>query len=282
MFDLLDSFDEPEKVTGSSYTHAPTKYCGNKYDSLNYILPHMPILDTFVDVFGGSGQVLFGRKRSKLEVYNDRHSGMAAFYRCLQNESQMKAMIDRIGLLQHSRELFYAFKDEMNNPDLDVVDRAVKWYYMVQCSFAAKGATYGRTTKPDIPIYNKLVTYLDVFPYFHERLKGVNIENLGWEKCIKDYDSNSTVFYLDPPYIDSNQYDHKMTRGDHRRLCDTIFNSEGFFALSGYDNDLYDKYPWDDIHLFDIQQNFTAADQTKGAKSRSDTRREFLWIKEVT
>lgn len=281
-FDALDAFDEHEDTNRTGYIHAPTKYCGNKLESLPKILPLIPYLDTFVDVFGGSGQVLLSRRPSKLEVYNDRQSGMSAFYRVLQNSTLLKDFETRLANLQHSRELFYAFREDLNKHDIDLVERALKWYYMVQVSFGGKGKEFGRIKAPDTPIFGRIHCYQDVFPHFHRRLQGVQIENLDWKDCIRDYDSHNTVFYLDPPYWESNQYEHTMTRGDHVRMCEMIFDSKGFFALSGYENSVYDAYHWDDVEVFEVSQNFTPSDQTKGNKSRSDKRKEFLWIKEAT
>jgi DNA adenine methylase len=279
-WDAFDALDADEDVKRAGYIHAPTKYCGNKHESLEYILPHLPYLDVFVDVYGGSGQVLFSRRKSKLEVYNDRQSGMAAFYRVLQNPTLLVDFEHRLSLLQHSRELFYAFQEDLNKVDLDLVERALKWYYIVQVSFAGRGANFGRVTKPDTPLYDKIHAYVDVFPHFHKRLQGVQIENLDWKDCIKDYDSHTTVFYLDPPYWESNQYQHTMNRGDHIRMCDLIHSSKGFFALSGYANEVYDQYPWDDVHTFEVLENFTPSEHKH--KSRSTKRLEHLWIKEAT
>lgn len=280
MFDELESYGEDDDNVRSGYRHAPTKYCGNKHNSLHEIHPRLPYLDVFVDVFGGSGQVLFTRKKSKLEVYNDRHSGMSAFYRVLQNEKQFEEFRQRIELLQHSRELFTAFREEYAT-DESLVDRAVKWYYIVQVSFGGKGKEFGRVKKGASDLYNRIIAYLPDFDHFHERLKGVQIENLDWKDCIKDYDSHTTVFYLDPPYWESNQYDHSMTKGDHMRMCDMIFESKGYFALSGYENTIYDNYPWDDVHAFDCQTTFLPSEHNVRGLKRSDTKREFLWIKEA-
>ena len=279
IFDELDSYDEHEESIKAGFKHAPTKYCGNKLESLPFILPLLPHMDTFVDVFGGSGQVLFSRRRSKLEVYNDRHSGMSAFYRVLQNKAQMHEFTDRLDKLQHSRELFYAFKEEINDPEMDIIERALKWYYVVQVSFGGMGGNFGRVTKPDTPLYDKLHAYVKDFNHFNQRLQGVQIENLDWKDCIKDYDDYTTVFYLDPPYWQSNQYAHTMSKHDHRRMCDMIFDCKGFFALSGYANDVYDQYPWDDIHIFEVGGNFTPSEHI--GKSRADKHKEYLWIKEA-
>ena len=50
------------------------------------------------------------------------------------------------------------------------------------------------------------------FEIYSKRLKMAVIENLSYEKFIKEYDSEETLFYLDPPYIGTESY-YKMPRG---------------------------------------------------------------------
>ncbi len=282
LFDELNALDEQEDSVRAGFIHAPTKYCGNKFESLKEILPRLPYLNGFTDVFGGSGQVLSARVRSRLEVYNDRHTGMSAFYRVLQDRKMFDVFFERLEFLQHSRELFYAFKEEYDKPDQSLVDRAVKWYYMVQVSFGGKGLEFGRVKKGKSDLYNKIIAYFPNFEHFHERFKGVQVENLDWYDCIKDYDGYDMVFYLDPPYWESNQYVCTMNKIDHMRMCDLIFDSKGFFALSGYANDLYDKYPWDNVFNWEVSQNFQPSEGNVNNVKRTDTRLEYLWIKEVS
>lgn len=278
IFDEINSLDDSDEESLATYKHAPLKYCGNKHSVLDKILPHLPYLDSFVDVCAGSGVVLFSRKRSPLEVYNDRHGGVAAFYRVLQNRTLYTEFFERLEFLQHSRELFYAFKDEYLKQDQSLVDRALKFYYTLQVSFGGKNLEFGRVKKGRSDLYNKITAYWSDFEYFHERLKGVQIENLDLFQCIKDFDSYTTVAYIDPPYWDSNQYLHTMTKADHARMCDLVFQSKGFYALSGYENPVYDSMPWDQVHVYEVRENFQPSGQDK---KRSEVRKEFLWIKEA-
>jgi DNA adenine methylase len=75
------------------------------------------------------------------------------------------------------------------------------------------------------------------FPIIHEasrRLQGVVIENKDFEKLIKQYDRPNTMFYLDPPYFETEDYyeDVGFTEKDHIRLRDTLLNIKGKFLLS--------------------------------------------------
>ena len=47
----------------------------------------------------------------------------------------------------------------------------------------------------------------------HERLQGVQIECLPYEKILERYDRPTTLFYLDPPYYDRKLYRFNFTKG---------------------------------------------------------------------
>ncbi len=49
------------------YLRAPFGYPGSKRSSLSQILPHIPYLKNYVEVFGGGGAVLLNRNKSTNE-----------------------------------------------------------------------------------------------------------------------------------------------------------------------------------------------------------------------
>ncbi len=255
------------------------KYPGNKTDLLPDILPLLPYCKTYVEVFGGSGIILLNRSKSPCEVYNDRYGGVVDFYRTLRDN--VNELIDRLSLYLHSREEWELCKKTWDSPDLSACERAARWYYWLQLSIMAKGDAWAH----NIPsaIQSPKITLIDnKIPYFrqiHYRLKKVQIENLDWRDCIRKYDSFDTVFYLDPPYFNSDPavYDLHMKETEHIQLLELIQSSQGFFALSGYPNPLYAKYPWDQVHTF-TRQNRLAVIQKKDVTKTKVT--ECLWIKE--
>jgi DNA adenine methylase len=269
-FEQLDNYDEePKKRT---FKREYINYKGSKRDVLDKLLPLLPYYNTWVDVFGGSGSVTIARRRSPLDVYNDRHGGACAFFRAIKERPD--ELITQIELMPQARE-FFVWAKQTQDKDHDDVVRGAKWYYMIQVSFAGKSDCFGRVTKGRNDIIDKLYKTLDTFPLIHKRFKEVQIENLSWEQIFKDYDGPDVVFYCDPPYMNTRDYKHNMTVGEHIKMCDAIFDLKGFVALSGYENPIYNKYPWDGKHYFEITNRVfdTKAD-------RSTSRTECLWIKE--
>jgi DNA adenine methylase len=273
LFEQLDSSNK-EQTKRETYKKGPLNYTGSKRETLDPILDLLPYYGTWVDVFGGSGVVTLARKPDKLDVFNDRNSGICDFFRACQSEPER--LIATIELMPHSRELFIRAKQRDSN---DYVVRGAQWYYLVQCSFAGRGQYFGRVVKEPNTILAKIFKNLELFPQVHRRFKQVTIENLDWEDCFKDYDGPHTVFYCDPPYYESNVYEHTMSKNDHQRLCEQIFDAEGFVALSGFDNDLYNSYPWNGKHVFDLKNRI--ATTAYGIGDRDEVRLECLWIKEA-
>ena len=122
----------------------------------------------------------------------------------------------------------------------------------------------------------------------HDRFRKVQIDNLDGLDCISQYDSPTTVFYVDPDYPDASRgiYKHEMTDSYHVKLLELIFKSEGFFAVSGYHNILYDKQNWDDCHTWTVHGSAKSVAGTGGYKSSINEERspntEVLWIKEFS
>lgn len=286
LFEMMQAMDDTP-ILREGFVRSPLNYMGSKFESLDKILPLLPYEDTWVDAFGGSGVVTLNRRPSKLDVFNDRHSGISAFFQACQLNPQ--ELITRITLLPHSRELFAWCKANVENAQLDIITRGAMWYYIVRSSFSGKCKYFGRSLKASGNLYSTLVSSLDLLPDIIYRFQKVQIENLGWKEIFKDYDSPNTVFYLDPPYYGANVYEYNMTKEDHYAFCANIFSLRGFVALSGYSNPAYDQFDWDAKHEFEIRnscvaQAFNENNNLEGHEAnldRNTTRKECLWIKEA-
>ncbi len=286
LFDGLDRLDAPKKK--DVIVQAPFAYPGGKRRAIKQILPHLPYENTYVEPFGGSGTILLARNPSTLEVFNTRYAGVTAFYRCLRNPDLLNALMDWLERTVHSREEFVWCKDSWEDAT-DPVERAARWYFMMETSFSSLGRNWGRSTKGFGSMPAKLKNKLKFFPEVHERLRGVQIENQDWKFCLQDYDSPETVFYLDPPYLDvySGTYKHEMTEEDHEDMLNRIFDLEGFVALSGYANKMYDDRKWDDRLEWKAFVSIKSQAYTEGNNKAHlenvggrEHSTEILWIKE--
>lgn len=283
----LEIFEQYAPTIRESYIRAPFGWAGGKSESLKEIIPLIPRGETFVDGCGGSGIVTINSPDWFLKkIFNDRHAGIIAFYRCIRDPKAKDKLIERLSLTLHSREEFVWAHDSWATCQ-DDIERAARWYYMLRLSFAQLGRNFGRSITGDNMMSKKYWNGLDLFPVIHSRFKQVCVENLDVIQCIRDYDSSSTVFYIDPDYIgaDPHIYEHHV---EHQKLLDTIQESKGYFLVSGYPSKLYDSQTfWTDRKEWTASttlqsQAFSDTNNLKGKENvmRRDRRAtEVLWTK---
>ena len=252
----------------------PFSWPGSKMKHLDKVLPLIPYTDRFIDVFGGSGSVILNTPFHALDVFNDINSHVANFYTVLQNKEMMEDLIWRLEISVHSRELFDLYKERLKEGGLKPVEEAHMWYYVIQTSFARLGRHYGRNMKESFEtkrVYERIPCFEDV----HKRLRHCYIENKNAFTIMKEYDQRDTVFYMDPPYINTPVGTYtgfkKFTEEDHQKLLSTIFSLEGVVVLSGEPNELYDSYPWDEKKEWATNAHIDT--------DRSGGRTECLWVK---
>jgi site-specific DNA-adenine methylase len=82
--------------------------------------------------------------------------------------------------------------------------------------------------------------------YEHHLDKIDKIHNYDYKKVIEMYDSESTFFYVDPPYMGKEEYyiNHDFNKNTHKELAEVLNNIKGKFLLSYYYFDgIEDLYP---------------------------------------
>lgn len=154
--------------------------------------------DRYVEVFGGGAWVLFHKLPGKFEVYNDFNPNLANLYRCVRDHPEelceelrytLNARVD----FDHIREVL---RTKTVIPD---IRRAAYFYQIIRESYASGLDSFG--AQPHNMWRN--------FPLITEaskRLQSVVIENKDFEKLIQQYDRPNTIFYLDPPYYETEDY----------------------------------------------------------------------------
>ena len=217
-------------------------YMGGKFFIAKWIIKHMCWHEVYVEVFGGGANVLLQKPKSHIEVLNDYDSDVYNFYKILLERK--KEFWEKLNYLPYSRKFYEDYNQEWKNgyKGKDNLERAVRWYYLQSLGF---GGTMGNNFRIS-RLKNEAKTYfgkVDKIPYLVRRLQKVIIENLDFEKCIKNYDSTKTLFYCDPPYwIDRNYYGIKFGEEDHIRLAKCLNKVEGRVILSYYYNEKMKKY----------------------------------------
>ncbi|MDO4773010.1 MAG: Dam family site-specific DNA-(adenine-N6)-methyltransferase [Bacillota bacterium] len=219
-------------------------WVGGKKQLRNEIISLFPEnFNMYVEVFGGAAWVLLGKeKHAKEEVYNDYNKDLVNLFRCVKYHRQ--ELEKELELTLSSRENFNYFKDLLALDGLTDIQRAATFFYLIRLSFGNKGANYatrGKSLKKQITMFRQLAT----------RFEKVVVENKDFEELIKLYDRSDTLFYLDPPYLGTENYYNNarqkyFTSEDHIRLKNALSMVKGKFLLSYNDceviRDLYSEY----------------------------------------
>jgi DNA adenine methylase len=285
MVDMFEELDAYADMPREEILKPPFTCPGAKTKSVEKILQYLPKgMPTYVEPFGGTGVVLLSKHPCRFEVFNDRHSGITDFYKCVRDRELLDRLVESIELSIHSREMFKWCHDTWENQN-DVVERAFRWYYMTMYSFSRQGRHWARSTNHKC-LLSSIRDKIPELPDIHERLKRVQIDNADYKVCIADYDSPDTLFYMDPPYLDAYKcYKYWMTEGEHKKLLNTILDLKGVAVVSGYPNPMYDEFDWDesyewDVHIPSKPKAFHAENRKEGydvVEAKFAT--EKLWIK---
>ncbi|MCX7911098.1 MAG: DNA adenine methylase [Endomicrobia bacterium] len=225
-------------------------YIGGKYYLANWIIENFPEnyqKMTYVEVFGGAGWVLTKKQPSTNEVYNDLDKNLYNIFYCL--KYHRKELLQYFKYTIYSREFNKYYKEKLlNNSWKDDVERAFGWLYLRASNVSGHlNAGFGFAKDKDISRVSNLFSIYKRIIKFKDRFQKVCIENLDFEECIKKYDGEHTLFYLDPPYLNKeHNYNIKFTKNDHIRLANILKTIRGKFLLSYYDlpeiNDLYSDF----------------------------------------
>ncbi len=135
-------------------------WIGGKSHLKNQIISLIPDDCTrYIEVCGGAGWVLFGKDKNKkqMEVFNDIDGDLINLYRQIKyNCTELQYEIDWI----QSRELFNQYRYEIENKiELTDLQRAVRYLYLIKCSFGSNRNSFATATKSIINIVDELSAY---------------------------------------------------------------------------------------------------------------------------
>lgn len=290
-FELKKKIDEISVKYESSMRSAITWYGGKEKmvkDIIDELPPNAKEL-TYVEGFGGAGHLLFRKTPSKIEVYNDLHSGLYNFFTVLKDKEMSTELIDLMQLTPYSTyEFEWDVKFSKFHNDLgvfDEVEKARRFYFRVLQSFGSMMQNISRSTSVSRRGMAQCVSawlgHVEDLPKCHDRLQNVEVENLDIFKLIDKYDSPTTLFYLDPPYVQStraksarNVYKHEMEDSLQVKLVERMATIQGYVLISGYRNEIYNKLS---DYGFKEKVLGTYTERSSSSSTRG-TREEMLWM----
>lgn len=227
-------------------THTLFPWPGGKSRLLQHLLPLLSDNphDCYVEAFAGGAALLFAREPAKREVLNDTHGELVRLYRVVANH--LDEFIRHFRWLLTSREEFERHKRQPPECLTDI-QRAVRFYYLQKTAFGGKvhGQHFG--AGPTSANGINLLRIEEELSDAHLRLNRVVVEHLPWQQCVEKYDSPGTLFFLDPPYWQTEGYGNPFGLAEYEHLAETMAGLSGRAVLTINDHPdmrrLFDRFP---------------------------------------
>lgn len=248
----------------------PIKYHGGKTYLAKKIIALMPPHTHFVETHFGGGAVWLAKDpNGTSEVANDKWGLLTNFWRVLQDPKLFKQFQRRIEATPFAEFEWNAamFSDPPLQPDLDL---AIAFFIRARQSRQGLFKDFATLSRKRVrrgmnEQVSAWLSAVDGLPEVHARLQRVVILNKEAVEVLRSEDESETLFYCDPPYLDTtriarNAYTHEMTRDQHEELLAAVNRCKGNVMLSGYRNPLYDRLlrGWE-RHDFEIDNKASGA-----------------------
>ncbi|RME80445.1 MAG: DNA adenine methylase [Caldilineae bacterium] len=287
----LDHIAMPDRVM------APCRWFGGKGNMARRILPLIPRGRVYVEPYCGMASVFWHLPRPfPVEVLNDLNGDVVNLFRCLQDPERFERFARRITWTPYALEEFRRALNVLETSD-DPEERAWAFFVAQNQSFSGVAKTegcWGRafiSNRSMADTVNKWRGRIKLLQWWHDRLTRVQIDSRDAIEVIRYWDSEDTVFYIDPPYVhdtrkDKDVYACECDDAHHEALVDTLLQIKGRAVLSGYDNGIYRRLEEAGWERVEFQTACYAASRWRGSKLRGAgaamkraARTEMCWVK---
>ncbi|MEM4649638.1 MAG: DNA adenine methylase [Candidatus Bathyarchaeia archaeon] len=208
-------------------------YLGGKQYLLKHLLKLIPLHRVYCEPFGGAASLLLNKPFSEVEVYNDKCGDLVNLFLAVRDSPE--EFLEKFKFLVYSRKLHDEWRKELksNEASIDPVEQAARFLYILLTSYAGdfNGGWQISRTKP-----RKFVIEEETLKKIHERLKNVYIECDDFTRVIPRWDGVDTFFYLDPPYIGTENNFYDLTEQEHCNLAELLRSVKGKWLLTYNDH----------------------------------------------
>lgn len=259
------------------------RYFGGKGNGLREIIySHFPPKSSysiFLEVFGGGASVLLLKPPFGVEIYNDLEKNVYSLFKVLADKELFAKFKEQCDISLYSHELRNEYKRDLKQDNIDLVERAYKFFYVNRTSingvggFSAASACIRRNMSKSV---SDFLSTIDGLKEIHDRLSRVIVENVDGIELIRKYDREKVFIYADPPYYQGSRtttrYKIDMGNNQQKELIDTLLKIKNAkILLSAYNCKEYDRLSnggWNKIE-FKVK--------TQDGNGNPKTKIEVLW-----
>lgn len=212
-------------------THTLFPWPGGKTRLLQHLLPLLSDNphSCYVEAFAGGAALLFAREPAKVEVLNDTHGELIRLYRVVAHH--LDEFVRQFRWALASRQMF-AWAQMQHPETLTDIQRAARFFYLQRLTFGGKAVgqslATGTTRRPNL----NLLRLEEDLSAAHLRLHRVLIEQLPWQSCFDRYDGDDTLFFLDPPYWETEGYGPEFGLDQYEALAERMVAMRGKAVLT--------------------------------------------------
>lgn len=207
-------------------------YLGEKSKFSNFIKPNIPTdIKTYVEPFGGMFGIFFSLDFAKFKdvnfIYNDVNYLNYNLFNYLRYDNSFISKIKNISVDKNK------YLDSLKSITLnhDKLQLAIDWLIVLCCSSPYEVGKDSWRNDSEFEIFK-----LKFKAYKYHLDKVNDIHNLDYKEVIEKYDSPSTFFYVDPPYMGREKHyiNHSFNSESHIELSKILNSIKGKFLLSYY------------------------------------------------
>jgi len=178
-------------------------WIGGKRRLADRLIRLFPPHTCYVEPFAGAAAVYFAKQPSDVEVLNDINGELINLYRVVRHH--LEEFVRQFKWALSSRQVFKWHQAERPETLTDI-QRAARFFYLQSLAFGGKvaGQTFG-TAATAVPGLN-LLRLEEQLSAAHLRLASTYIEQGPWSDVVARYDRAGTLFYMDPPYWQTEGY----------------------------------------------------------------------------
>lgn len=204
-------------------------WMGGKRRLAEKILPLFPEHQCYVEAFAGGAALFYKKEPVKTEVLNDTHGDLVNLYRVVQHHLEEFMKQFRWALV--SRRMFDWLKMTPVEPLTDI-QRAARFYFIQRTAFGAKPVSPTFGTAASQPPRLNLLRIEEELSEAHLRLARAYIEQLDWRAVVEKYDRPYTLFYLDPPYWQTQGYGGSFGFEEYEAMAEVVSRIQGKAVIS--------------------------------------------------
>lgn len=199
-------------------------WIGGKRRLASHILPMFPGHSCYIEPFAGAAALFFLKEPVKSEVLNDVNGDLCNLYRVV--KYHLHEFVNHFRWTLASREHWNHLQITPVETLTDI-QRAARFFFLQRQAFGGRveGRTFGTTTtgKPNL----NLLRIEEELSAAHLRLAEVTIERLDWSDCVERYDRPFSLFFMDPPYWQTEGYGVPFELCQYERMAEAMRTIKG-------------------------------------------------------